>query len=157
MTAKDHNRLLGIFHLIQGGMQAFSGLLIGIIYGIFGVVFSSSGRPDEQFLGTLFIVLAFVVAPIILILAGIHLMAGYKCLKEKPGARTWAIISSIISLPGVPLGTALGVYGLWFLFGEEGKNFHLDQANQNYLNEPQQNIPFQTKDTQNTYQPHSWK
>lgn len=158
MTAKDHNRLLGIFHLIQGGMQAFSGLLLGAIYGILGIVLSSaSQRPDDQFMGTLFIILACVFAPIILIFAGIHLMAGYKCFKEKPGARTWGIISSIISLPGIPIGTALGVYGLWFFFGEEGKHFHLEQGNQNYLDEANRTNPFQTRNSQTSYEPHSWK
>lgn len=158
MTASDHNRLLGIFHLIQGGMSAFSGLLLGIVYGIIGTIFLSNSRhPDEQFMGTLFLILAFVVAPIILLFAGIHLMAGYKLFKEKPGARTWGIISSIISLPGMPLGTALGVYGLWFLFGEEGKRFHLEQGKPNYLNEAKQTIPFQTRESQTTYEPHSWK
>jgi len=34
------------------------------------------------------------------------------------------IIASIICLPGIPLGTALGVYGLWFFFGEQGKSYY---------------------------------
>ncbi len=127
MTAKDHNKLLGIFHLVQGGLQAFGGIVIGLVYGVLGIVFSANAhRPDEQFLGTMFIVLAFIIAPLVLIFAGINLTAGYKMLKEKPGARTWAIIASIVCLPGIPLGTALGVYGLWFMFGEEGKQFYLN-------------------------------
>jgi hypothetical protein len=44
---------------------------------------------------------------------------------DKPGARNWGIAASIICLLSVPLGTALGVYGLWFLFGEEGKRHYL--------------------------------
>lgn len=129
MTAKDHNKLLGIFHLIQGGLHAFSGIIIAVVYGIIGVMFSANAhRPEEQFMGTLFIVLAFVVAPIVLIFAGINLTAGYKMLKEKSGARTWAIVASILNLPGVPLGTALGVYGLWFTFGDEGKQYYLGES-----------------------------
>ena len=129
MTAKDHNKLLSIFHLIQGGLQAFGGIIVALVYGILGVMFSANAhRPEEQFMGTLFIVLACVVAPIVLIFAGINLTAGYKMLKEKPGARTWAIVASIICLPGIPLGTALGVYGLWFMFGDEGKQFYLGEG-----------------------------
>lgn len=87
MTGKDHNRLLGIFHLIQGGLQTFGGLMVGLIYGIMGIIFSANAhRPEEQFMGTMFIVLAFIVVPITLIFAGINLMAGYKMYKEKPGA-----------------------------------------------------------------------
>jgi hypothetical protein len=97
MTAKDHNKLLSIFHLIQGGLQAFGGIVIGLVYGIMGMAFAANAhRPEEQMMGTIFIVLAFVFAPLALIFAGINLTAGYKMLKEKPGARTWAIIASIV-------------------------------------------------------------
>ncbi len=161
MTAKDHNRLLGIFHLIQGGLQAFSGLMIGVIYGIIGTIFRANAqRPEEQLMGTIFIVLAFVVAPLILAFAGINLNAGYKMYKEKEGARKWGIAASILCLPGFPLGTALGVYGLWFLFGEEGKQFHLAAGNQNYLGEWNQNNInqfSQKNDFQTAPPPHNWK
>jgi cytochrome bd-type quinol oxidase subunit 2 len=140
MTAKDHNKLLGIFHLIQGGLQAFAGIIIGLVYGAMGMAFRANAhRPEEQMMATVFIVLAFVLAPIVLILAGVNLMAGYKLLKEKAEARTWGIVASIVSLLSIPLGTALGVYGLWFLFGEEGKRFYLSgggQQQQNMFNTP---------------------
>ena len=138
MTPKDHNKLLGIFHLIQGGLQAFGGLVITVIYGIIGVMFSANARrPDEEFMGTMFIVLAFVIGPLVLLFAGINLTAGYKMVKEKAGARSWGIAASILCLLSFPLGTALGVYGLWFLFGDEGKNHYL--GNNNYV--PQQAFP----------------
>ncbi len=159
MTAQDHNRLLGIFHLIQGGLQAFSGLIIGVVYGIIGIVFATNARqPQEQFMGTMFIILALIVAPIVLIIAGINLFAGYKMLKEKEGARIWGIVASVLCVTGFPLGTALGVYGFWFLFSDEGKNFHQGLKNPNYLNEPSINNVndfSHAKDFQN--QPHSWK
>jgi hypothetical protein len=131
MTGKDHNKLLGIFHLVQGGLQTFGGLFIALIYGIIGFGISSSARrPEEQVMGTMFIILAVIVAPIILIFAGINLTAGYKLVKEKAGARNWGIAASILSLLSFPLGTALGVYGLWFMFGEEGKKHYF--GNNNY-------------------------
>ncbi len=90
-------------------------------------------------MGTIFVVMAFVIAPIILLFAAVNLTAGYKMLKEKMGARNWGVAASILSLLSIPLGTALGVYGLWFLFGDEGKQFyHLGGAprQQNVFNPP---------------------
>lgn len=137
MTAKEHNKLLGIFHLIQGGLLAFAGVILGLIYGGMGLAFKANAqKPEEQMVGTVFLVLAFVIAPVILIFAGLNLAAGYKLLKEKAGARTWGIIASVICLPSFPLGTALGIYGLWFLLGEEGKRFYLGGAHQNMFNAP---------------------
>jgi uncharacterized membrane protein len=137
MTAKDHNKLLGVFHLIQGGLQAFAGFMLALVYGVLGLAFKSNAQqPEQQMMGTIFLVLAFAIAPFILIFAGINLMAGYKLLKEKAGARTWAIVASIVCLPGIPLGTALGIYGLWFLFGEEGKRFYLGGEQQQNMFAP---------------------
>lgn len=125
MTGKDHNKLLSIFLLIHGGLQAFGGIFIVLIYGGIGVSFLSMARKnEEQAMGGIFLVLAIIIAPIVLIMAGVVLMAGWKMLKEKMNARTWGIVASIISLLNFPLGTALGVYGLWFLFGEQGKQFY---------------------------------
>lgn len=126
MTAKDHGKLLGIFHLIQGGLQAFAGIIIALVYGGLGLAFRANAqRPEEQFMGTIFVVLAFVVAPIVLAFAAVNLIAGYKLIKEKAGARNWGIAASVISLLSIPLGTALGIYGLWFLFGDNGRQFYL--------------------------------
>lgn len=138
MTAKDHNKLLAIFHLVQGGLQTFAGIIIALVYGGLGLAFRANAqKPEDQFVGTLFIILAFVIAPFVLIFGGINLTAGYKMLKEKAGARTWAIVASIVSLISIPLGTALGIYGLWFLFGDEGKRYYLGGGGERqYLNNP---------------------
>jgi hypothetical protein len=137
MTAKEHNKLLSIFFFVQGGLQLFGGLLVVLIYGVFGIAaLSSARREEEQIMGGVFLGLAVVVGAIILLLAAIDFMAGWKMLKEKPGARTWGIIASIISLPGVPLATALGIYGLWFLFGDQGKQFYAAGAGRESFNQP---------------------
>ena len=141
MVAREHNKLLSIFFLIIGGLQIFGGLIVALIYGGMGLAFMANAhRDEERIMGTIFVVLGFVLAPIILIFAGINLMAGYKLLKEKAGARTWGIVASIISLPSIPLGTALGIYGLWFLFGDEGKRMYLGgNGQQNMFNAPPPN------------------
>jgi len=125
MTAKEHNKLLGIFMLVQGGLQAFGGIMVGLIYGGIGAfVMTNSRRSEEQAMGGIFIAMAFIVGILVLAFAAIALMAGWRLLKEKTSGRTWGIVASIISLLSFPLGTALGVYGLWFLFGEDGKRFY---------------------------------
>ncbi len=125
MTAKEHNKLLAIFFLINGGLQALGGIVVTLIYGGIGAAFMTNARRSEdQMLGGFFLIFAIVAALIVFVFAGIAFFGGWKLLKQKSGARTWGIIASCVALLGFPLGTALGIYGLWFLFGEGGKQFY---------------------------------
>jgi hypothetical protein len=124
MTARDHSKLLGIFFLIIGGLGTLGGLLIGVGYGLFGLFLGlASGKPEGLVVGGVFVVIAIVIGLLILALSGLHLMSGWKLYKGDQSAKGWATISSILVLLSFPLGTALGIYGLWFLFGDQGKAF----------------------------------
>ena len=56
MTAKDHNKLLGIFFLIYGGLQAFGGIFATLIYGgMSATLMSNARRGEEQTMGGIFL------------------------------------------------------------------------------------------------------
>ncbi|HEV7700458.1 MAG TPA: hypothetical protein VGO43_09555 [Pyrinomonadaceae bacterium] len=133
MSPKDKARLLGIF------LWAFTALnvvligLIAVIYlGIMGAVFSNiphkaGDPPPETIMGILIVVFAFVF--IFTLLFSIpKVIAGYGLRKEKPWARTWAIIASIMCCLSFPIGTAIGVFGLIFLFDDAGKRYFEDPS-----------------------------
>lgn len=124
MTANEHNRTLGILFLVYCGIQLF-GIILSVVFGaIFAGVAMSELQNNEAFPVAIFafaMIIALVLSAMFLAVTGI---AGWKLLKEKPSARNWGIAASIIALLNIPLGTILGAYGLWFLFGEEGKNYY---------------------------------
>lgn len=125
MTAKEHNRTLSILFFVQGGLQLFGGILLAVIYGGIGtMMLSTSHRDEEQMMGGIFLVVGVVVGLIVLVFAAFDIFAASKLLKELSIGRTLGIIVSCLSLMSFPLGTALGIYGLWFLFGDLGKNFY---------------------------------
>ena len=137
MTAKDHNKLVGIFLLVHGGIQALTMILLAVIYGGLGAFMLTNARRDEEQIAAAVVIgMIFFVVVMALIFVLPQLLAGWKLLKEKPSARTWGIIGSIVALLFFPLGTAAGIYGLWFLFGEEGKRFYLTGGNQNMYSMP---------------------
>lgn len=123
MSPRDHNKTLGVMHLIFGGMNAMALLAnFGFIHrggvagllGSFKPAASLRFRPEAD-LGLLVIfLLLFSVPP---------LMAGYGMLKRKSWAQGAGVIAAIAASLNPPLGTALCVYALWFLFGE-GKHFY---------------------------------
>jgi len=101
-------------------------LLIGLIYAGIGVglILGGDGREDKTVGFVFILVIAFVLVFTAIFFLP-QLLGGYKLYKERPNARIWGIIGSMFACISFPLGTAAGVYGMWFLFGDEGKRFYL--------------------------------
>ena len=54
--------------------------------------------------------------------------AGAGLLQYRSWARVLSIIMSIFLLFKFPVGTAIGVYGLWVLFSQEGQEYYKARA-----------------------------
>ncbi|HYP54200.1 MAG TPA: hypothetical protein VEQ42_11700 [Pyrinomonadaceae bacterium] len=123
MTPEDHNRMLGIMHLIYGGFTTLMMLLMAVFFGFFmALIMSAPDIPCDFPAGIFGLIFGFVVG--LNMLFGVaSLAAGYGLLKRKKWARLMGIISSVVAAMSFPFGTALCVYSLWFIFGE-GKHFY---------------------------------
>ena len=97
---------------------------VGVFVGM-GITFSrETGDPNNAGVGLLGGALAIVFYCILGVIFVVpQALAGWKVWKRRPRARMWGMISAILLLPVCPLGTALGVYGLWFWLTPEGRNF----------------------------------
>lgn len=133
MTAKEQNKLAGIFLLVHGALQALFMFAIGFIYaGIGAVMFAGARKEEEQFAGVAIAVIMILVVLFSMIFVIPQVVGGWKMIKERPNARTWGIVGSIISCMSFPLGTAAGVFGLIFLFGDAGRQFYLGSSQSSY-------------------------
>ena len=124
MTPQDHNKIIGIMHLIWGG---FNTLMILIIFPFImvilrGAMMSDPHGPPPEFVSffTAIMVAVFVFS---LLLSLPPLLAGYAMLKRKRWAKVMAVIAACFEALSMPFGTALAVYSLWFHFGP-GQNFN---------------------------------
>ncbi len=124
MTARDHNKLLSIFYFILAGLQLLGGIFMFLVYVVLGGAMMTTSRDEDQVMGGVFMGLGVIVGIVVLIIGSLTLITGLKVMKERPVGRTLGIIVSILVLLSFPIGTALGIYGLWFFFGEVGKNFY---------------------------------
>lgn len=87
----------------------------------------TKSQPNVEGYLNLLLFVFIIVAAFVLVAAILQITAGYGMLKHKPWARsaaTIAAIAAIISLISFPIGTALGIYTLWFLYSEKGKQFY---------------------------------
>ena len=128
---KDHIRILGILYIVFGALGILVALLFFVIFGLgaLGAV-GVAAQEDPEALVALPIIAAvgtFLVAFIaVMSLPGI--IAGYGLLNYKPWARILTIVLSALNLLSVPVGTAIGVYGLWVLLNEETERMFLGAA-----------------------------
>jgi len=132
MTGTDHRTILAIGYATFAAIIGFTYVLLMLIsLGVFitlGITFTKETGDANQagigLLGGAFAVIFYCVLAVIFVLPPV--LAGWKIWKGKPRARMWGMIAAILLLPVFPLGTALGVYGLWFWSTPEGRNFRLE-------------------------------
>ncbi|NNE97614.1 MAG: hypothetical protein HKN25_01200, partial [Pyrinomonadaceae bacterium] len=99
--------------------------LVTLIYGGIGIAMLADPKSvnQQEFAGMMFLGLAAAMVFLTAIFFLPQIIGGWKLFKQRPSARIWAIIGSILALLSMPLGTAAGVYGLWFIFGEQGQRY----------------------------------
>ena len=108
----QHVKTLAWLHIGFGALGVLFGMLAGGVVTVAGV---ASGDPGAATFGPgvgllLVVVVALFSVP--------SIATGYGLLHHRPWARIAGIVLAILSLPGFPLGTLLGGYGLWVLFNE---------------------------------------
>ena len=134
MTGADHNKILAIGFAVFAAIFFFTFLLLLLVTtGVFvGLGFSMASESGDNkqvgigILGGIFTVIFYVVLGLFCVLP--TALASWKLFKRKAGARPSATVAAIVILPILPMGTALGIYALWFLFSAEGKSFYLNKG-----------------------------
>jgi len=116
---EQHVKIIGILDIVSGVIGVIAGvvILIAFLVGAAGV-----GASGEQGAGAGAAALASVglVGGIFLIAVSVfEIIVGMKLRAYKSWARIVQIIFGVMSLPGFPIGTALGVYYLWAMLNKD--------------------------------------
>ena len=130
MTNTDHNKFLAIGFAVFSGIFLFTFLLLLVVTtGVFvalGLSFAQETGDNKQagigILGGLFTIVFYGVLGLLFVLP--TALASWKMMKRRKRARLWGTLAALAVMPILPLGTALGGYGLWFFFSEAGKQFY---------------------------------
>lgn len=131
MTVIEHNKILAIGFGVFAAIFAFTFLLLTVVsVGVFtalGISLANeTGNSHEAGIGIMGGVLAVIFYGLLgVIFVFPTAFAAWKMWKRRPKARRWGIVAAILVAPIMPLGTMLGIYGLWFFFNAEGKLFYL--------------------------------
>jgi hypothetical protein len=125
---RDHIKIVGVLNIIMGSLTAAVGVIallaMGTIAGFIAASISSVDSSDfRDATGAAPIVAAIgiAVAVFFLLLGLPSIIGGWGLMHFRPWSRVLMVIVSAFHLFHVPLGTALGVYGLWVLLNEESR------------------------------------
>jgi hypothetical protein len=117
----QHVRILGILHIVFGGLGVLAAIFVLLIFGGISAVVGLSDHSSDSLtaIPILGIIGGFVFI-LVLVLSLPGLIIGIGLMQFKPWARIAGIILSALDLVSVPpFGTALGIYGLWVLLNIE--------------------------------------
>jgi hypothetical protein len=114
-------KILAILHIVLGGLGVLAALIMMAVFGGLAGLVNFADRSQDAAVGSAVLgVVGGVITLFILLVSLPGLIAGIGLLSFQPWARILTIILSILELPGIPLYTALGIYGLWVLLSAEG-------------------------------------
>lgn len=116
----DHVRILAVLHIVFGSLFLIAALIILVIFGgITGVVGWAAHEPDAYIAVPILTLIGGALFALLLVLSLPGIIAGVGLLKFAPWARILTIVLSALNLLNVPVGTALGLYGLWVLLHQD--------------------------------------
>ena len=119
---RDHVRILAYLHIVFGALGIVAALIVLFVFGgIAGIVGASNpGDPQAWHVAMPIIgIVGLVICAFVLLLSLPGIIAGFGLLKFRPWARLLTIVLSALNLLSIPIGTALGIYGLWVLLQPE--------------------------------------
>lgn len=85
--------------------------------GAIAIITGGRGHVAAGLTAAIFITLAIIA----IVWGTAHIITGLSLRRRKPWARMMALMLGSIDLLLLPYGTALGIYALWVLLSERGK------------------------------------
>jgi hypothetical protein len=117
---RDHVKIVAILNIALGCLGILAGVVVLVIFGgLAGVASVSSLSRDQAAAVPILGIIGVGLAVFLFVLSVPGVIGGFGLLKFRPWARILMIVISALNLLHFPLGTALGVYGLWTLLNEQ--------------------------------------
>jgi hypothetical protein len=125
---RDHIKILGILNIILGSLTALIGLIgllaMGTIAGVIAASLHSASASDfhDGVIAAPIVATAGIAVAIFFFALGLPaIIGGWGLMHFRRWSRMLMIVISVFHLFHIPLGTALGVYGLWVLLNEDSR------------------------------------
>jgi hypothetical protein len=114
-----HVKVLGVLHLVLGALGVLGAMLLLVVFGSAAGIVGATGEPSAHIAIPIIGLTGMTLVVIVLVRSVPGMLVGIGLLKRRPWARIGGIVLSILDLIWMPVGTIVGIYGLWVLFSNE--------------------------------------
>ena len=115
-----HVKVLAVLYLFLSAFGLLAALAVSMAFGVAGGIVGANADPNDAAVALPIIGLTGTMLVAFLVLTSLPgLIAGVGLLRFRPWARILAIVVAVINLIHIPIGTAVGIYGLWVLLNRE--------------------------------------
>ncbi|MFP2912503.1 hypothetical protein ACLESD_47290 [Pyxidicoccus sp. 3LFB2] len=110
-SLEGHRRILGILFIVMNALTLLVALGFGAVMAALGQFALTEAQGDEW---VIMLVVTLAVSGCFVLVGLPGILTGIGLLRRRPWSRTLALVLGILAIPNVPLGTALGIYAIWF-------------------------------------------
>ena len=113
---ESHVKVLGILHVALSSLGVLAAVIVLFVFGgLAGIVGMSDRTADAAAAVPILSGIGGILFVVILAFSLPGLIGGIGLLRLAPWSRLLMIVISALDLINVPVGTAIGIYGLWVL------------------------------------------
>lgn len=116
---EQHVKIIGVLDIVFGILGVLGGIVMIIAFLVGGAGIGATGQQGAGGAGAAMAGLGLVAGLFVIVMSGFEIYVGSKLQQYKSWARIVQIIFGVISLPGFPIGTALGAYFLWAMLNKD--------------------------------------
>jgi hypothetical protein len=115
-----HVKVLGALYLALSAISLFGALFLALAVGTASAIVGTAAEPNDAAIALPIIGIAGSALVVFLVIVSLPgLIAGIGLLKFRPWARIVGIVVAVLYLIHIPMGTIVGIYGLWVLFSRD--------------------------------------
>ncbi|MCX6622837.1 MAG: hypothetical protein NTY38_17580 [Acidobacteria bacterium] len=116
---ENHVRILGYLYTVLSALGILAGIIVLLVMGGAAGIVSGTAGDDAQVAAPIVGGIGLVISIFLVAVSLPGLAAGIGLLQWRSWARVLAIVVSGLNLLSIPIGTAIGIYGLWVLLSAE--------------------------------------
>ncbi len=115
-----HIKVLGVLYIVLSTFGLLAALFLGLAFGaVTGIVGMNAAAHDAAIALPLIGLAGSALVAFLVLVSLPGIIAGVGILRLRPWGRILGIVVAALNLIHIPIGTAVGIYGLWVLLNGE--------------------------------------